>query len=136
MSDKIERSVRLFDAVSHEESMEVAESRALTEQALREHGINPDAALKALSQRVTQAIAAERRNSLKQAREQRLSTKRRSAAEQILNLPIESVVARLHQLQMQYPGQIQVGHRDLDTYSEEDLRSLLADFEDLLSDGT
>ena len=136
MSDKVKKDSDVLEALFHDYAMEEPESRASLHQELQDHGIDLDAAVKRLSEHAARAIAAARRGLLEEAHRERIAAKDPTDTEKFSHLPKEAMLARLHQLQLQFRDQLQLEHRDLDSWSEEDLRSLLADFEDLATDGT
>lgn len=136
MSENAIKKARVLDALFHELAVEVSKSRFLTEKELNDFDIQLDDAVKKLESQARQAIAEARRNRLAQARYERLASERTLSFRKFAGLSKEAIVARLSQLQLEFPGRLQVEHRDLNACSEDDLRSLLADFEDLLSDGS
>lgn len=128
---KEEKALRLLDGAFHDLALDVAESEVRTQEELAKCGVRLDEAASRVTASARNSLAQARRARLDRARQQRLASKSTTALERFTDWTREALIKKIEQLQLDFPGQMQVEHRDLVERPTEDLRSLLADLTDM-----
>ena len=114
MTGPKEKALRLLDAAFHDLALDVVDSNELTKAELSRCGVKLDDAVARVTVNARASLAKARRTRLDQAREARLASRVSGAVDRFTEWTREAIVEKIEQLQLEFPGQLQVEHRDLE----------------------